>query len=675
MPLRRRTVFLLAVPGILAALLAGIVLLLTHADWNRARPWLNDKISVALQRPFAIRGDLTLHWSWSASRAGQQGWRAYLPMPRLLARDLHLAHPALMTEQGELAHIDSALIEIELLPLLENRLSIPLLRLEQPKILLMRRADGRSNWEWTPPRQPGTWKLELHTLELANGQVQLRDAVQQLELAASMQTLKGDPLYGVAWQLQGHWKQQPVQGQGKAGAVLGLQEQTRPYPLEALLDVGGSRIVINGTLTRPARLTSLDLQLSLSGASMARLYGLTGVLLPETPAFSTTGHLHGELGEQSSRWQYQNFMGRVGQSDIGGNLEYRYGRALKRPQLSGAVQAQLLRLSDLGPLIGADSNRSKQARGMPAVQPENKVLPVEAFRKTRWTALDADVRFSAARITREQELPITQVDSRILLRDGILSLEPLQFQIAGGSFDASVKLDGSGHQLPDAIAASLKARARHLHLKQLFPRIEAMQATVGEINAEIALNAQGNSVAELLGASNGELRGVVSKGSISKLLLEEMGLNLGSVVLTRLVGDKQVQLNCLISDFSVTNGLMQTRLFAADTTDARIDVSGQVSLRKEQLDLTLRPQAKGVRIISLRAPIYLRGSFKQPDISIDKQVLALRAGGALALAAVAPITAILPLMTAGSSDDAGCVALLAKAGQHSTPPDPARKVR
>ncbi|WP_374358955.1 AsmA family protein [Pseudoduganella danionis] len=671
MPLRRRTVLLLAVPLTLATLLALAVLVLNTADWNRARPWLNEKISLALQRPFAIRGDLTLSWAWPAAGARPPGWRAYLPMPRLLARDLHLANPASMAEQGELASVASALIEIELLPLLQQRIAVPLLRLEQPQLHLLRRADGHNNWSFAAPREPSAWRLELGTLQLGNGQLQLLDAVQQLDLTASMQTLDNDALYGVAWQMQGHWKQQPVEGQGKAGAVLGLREQNRPYPLEAVLDVGGSRMAVSGTLTRPASLTSLDLQLSLSGPSMARLYALTGVLLPETPPFSTSGHLHGELGAHASRWHYQNFIGRVGQSDIAGNLEYRYGTALPRPQLTGAVQARLLRLSDLGPLIGADSNRSKQERGVAPVQPGNKVLPVEAFRKARWTALDADVHFTAGRITRDQDLPISQVDTRILMRDGVLSLEPLQFEIAGGSFNASLKLDGSGRKLADAIAADLKAHARHLHLKQLFPRIEAMQATVGEVNAEVALNAQGNSVAELLGASNGELRAVVSKGSISKLLLEEMGLNLGSVVLTKLVGDKQVQLNCLISDFTVRNGLMQTRLFAADTTDARIDVDGQVSLRNEQLNLTLRPEAKGVRIISLRAPIYLRGSFKQPDISIDKKVLALRAGGALALAVVAPVTAILPLMTSGSSDDADCAALLAA----RRPSFPSRNVR
>jgi len=127
------------------------------------------------------------------------------------------------------------------------------------------------------------------------------------------------------------------------------------------------------------------------------------------------------------------------------------------------------------------------------------------------------------------------------------------------------------------------------------------------------------------------------------------------------VGDKPVQLHCMLGDFSVTQGLMQTRVWAADTNEARVDASGSVNLRNEQLNLTLRPQSKGVRIFSLRAPIYLRGSFKQPVVSIDKGVLALRAGGALALASVAPIAALLPLISNGSAEGNDCAALLGAA--------------
>ena len=68
-----------------------------------------------------------------------------------------------------------------------------------------------------------------------------------------------------------------------------------------------------------------------------------------------------------------------------------------------------------------------------------------------------------------------------------------------------------------------------------------------------------------------------------------MGLNIGNIVLTKLFGDKPVELNCMATDFAVTNGLMRTRIFVVDTDEAVITADGTVNLADEQLDLTLRP--------------------------------------------------------------------------------------
>ena len=671
-PCSRRTRIALAVAGVFIAVPAIAVIALVNYDWNRARPWLNDKISEAIDRPFAIRGDLSLTWERQGHGDADRSWSDYLPLPHLVARDVHVGNPAGMQAPAEMASVSQFAFSIDLLPLLEHRIAIPVLRFDNPVVLLQRDGGGKNNWTFKQADKPSPWKLDLQRVVFTKGTVHYIDALTHVDAVADVDTLNADPTYGVVWKVRGTWNKQAIHGGGKAGAVLSLQQQTAPYPLAASLNVGGTSIAIEGTLTKPSSLTALDMRLKISGPSMARLYGLTGVLLPETPPFATEGHLTGNLGANASRWVYDKFSGRVGNSDIGGKLDYQYGQALKRPLLTGAVQSKLLQFSDLGPLVGADSNASKEARGVDAVQPGDRVLPVETFKTERWTALDAKVGFKAQRITRDKDLPIANLDTLIHMQDGVLSLTPMNFDIAGGRFTSNVMLDGSGRLNPNAIRAELKAGARHLKLKQLFPRIEEMQATVGEVNADISLSATGNSVAGLLGSSNGELKGVINEGSISKLLLEEMGLNIGNVVLTKVVGDKQVKLNCMVTDFGVTNGLMRSRLFVVDTSDAKIDVSGTVNLGNEKMDLTMRPDAKGLRVISLRAPIYVRGTFKQPDISVDKGVLALRAGGALALAVVAPVAAILPLINAGPGETTGCATLLAQQGGKPVAPPPGK---
>ena len=643
--------------GLLLALVLAAVLVLQHADWNRARPWLNARTSEALAHPFEIAGNLTLQWERPAAaiHAGGRTWRDWVPWPHLVARDVRIGNPAGMPA-GQMASVRELSFSLNPLALLSRTIVVPVLRFDTPSLQLQRLADGRHNWTVPPPTAPSRWTLDLERVVFSRGTVKFDDAQGNVQGSADVDTLDADPTYGIQFQLRGRYHGDPVSGSGKAGAVLSLKQQLAPYPLALDVRAAHIHIGIEGTLTRPAEPVALDVRLTLSGPSMARLYPLTGIVLPETPAFSTNGHLRGEVGKA---WRYEQFHGKVGASDIAGSLSLTPGKV--RPLLAGSVVSQLLQFSDLGPLIGADSNASKERRGVAPVQPAGKVLPVETFRTERWTSVDADVRFSAERIVREKQLPIQRLSTRLQLHDGVLELAPLDFALAGGQLNGTIKLDGSARHGSAALQANTALTARHLKLAQLFPAMPAAPATLGEINGNARLAASGNSVASLLASADGEVKALIDRGTVSKLLLEELGLNLGNIVLLRMFGDQQVHINCVAADFAVHKGLMQANTFVADTDTAVVQVSGTVNLASEQLDLTLKPESKGVRVITLRAPLYVRGSFEQPSVSVDKGVLGLKAGGALALMAVAPLAALLPLVDATPGQDSPCAALLSAA--------------
>jgi len=670
----RRAKIALAVAAGLIAVPALALLVLVNLDWNRAKPWLNARTSEALGRPFAIAGDLALTWEKPAAEPAEadQGWRGMIPWPHWVAQDIHIGNPPAMTAPvpADMASIKQLAFSLNLLALLEKKIAIPELRFDSPVVSLLRGADGKNNWTFRNDAKPSPWQLELHSVNFSKGSVHLIDAIRHADVTADIDTLDSDPNYGVAWLIRGKLNDEAVSGSGKAGAVLSLQRQTAPFPIMAHLRMGQTVIAVEGTLTKPTDLAALDMRLKISGVSMARLYALSGIVLPETPPFATEGHLIGTLGPHGGHWIYEKFSGKVGSSDIGGSLDYQ----AKQPRalLSGSVVSHVLHFSDLAPLIGADSNASKLRRGAAVLQPVNKVLPVEPFRTERWTSIDADIKFSAEKIIREKELPINKLTTNLHLQDGVLSLLPLDFDMAGGNLNSNITLDGSGKAGKHAIKASMKVTARHVRLKQLFPTLQLLQGSGGEINGDASLSAVGNSVASLLGASNGEIKALINQGTVSKLLLEEMGLNIGNVILTRLAGDKQVRLNCMASDFGVTNGSMQTRSFIIDTDDATLVVSGNISLAQEQLDLTVNTHSKGLRVLSLRAPLYVRGSFKQPRVSVDKGVLAMRAGGAIALAVLAPVAALMPLVKTGPGENSECAKLLAAARVRPVAPAPGK---
>jgi hypothetical protein len=255
------------------------------------------------------------------------------------------------------------------------------------------------------------------------------------------------------------------------------------------------------------------------------------------------------------------------------------------------------------------------------------------------------------------------------MKDKVLTLTPLNFGVAGGNLTSNITLNGQ----TDVIQAQIKTAARGLKIKQLFPTLESMQASLGEVNADASLSGTGNSISAMMSSANGELKGAVTEGTVSKFILEAAGLNVPNAVFAKLFGDKQVQLNCLANDFQVESGVMRTKYFVMDTTDAVVVVDGTINLATEVMNLDVRPKTKGLRIISLRSPLYVRGTFKNPDIGLHKGALAAKAGGAVALGILAPIAALIPLINPGRTDAIDCGRLLAQFKDKPKAPAPGQK--
>ncbi|WP_229408484.1 AsmA family protein [Massilia yuzhufengensis] len=672
-PARRKKI-ILSIIGILIAIPVIAVVIILTFDWNRARPWINAKVSDAIDRPFAIRGNLQVEWVRPAKTMApaERSWRDHIPWPHLIANDVHVGNPAGLPV-NDMASVRQFSFSLNPFGLLHRTIGIPLLRFDGPRVDLLRTDATHNNWTFKRNEQPSRWNLDLERVVLTEGVVHVKDAVTKADVTALVHTLDNNPRYGVGWTLDGTYNGAKVTGGGKAGAVLSLKQQSTPYPVQADMRSGKTRIAVEGTVTRPSKLAAIDLKLTLAGASMDQLYYFTGVVLPTTGAFSTSGRLTGTLGEEQSRWVYDGFKGKVGSSDIGGRLEYVTGKP--RPKLSGNVRSQQLVFTDLAPLIGADSNAAKKERNADTLQPSGKVLPVEEFKTERWNKLDADVRYSADRIIRDTAFPISKLSTHLKMENAVLNLEPLEFAMAGGTVRSNIRLDGRGREGPKAIKAQAKVTARKIEIKKLFPKIEQLQATVGSINGDANLTAQGNSVASLLAGSNGELKTLINQGQVSKMLLEMMGLNVGNIIVTKLFGDKQVQLNCMATDFAVINGIARTRSFVVDTAEAIITVEGAINLADEQMDLRINPQTKALRLFSLRSPLYVRGPFSNPDVSVDKGVLAMKAGGAIALAAAAPLAALIPLINTGPGENSDCGRLLAQAREKPSAPPPGKTQR
>ena len=130
-----------------------------------------------------------------------------------------------------------------------------------------------------------------------------------------------------------------------------------------------------------------------------------------------------------------------------------------------------------------------------------------------------------------------------------------------------------------------------------------------------------------------------------------------------------MQINCAAADLIASKGIYDARLLLVDTDIAQIVVTGNIDLANEKLDLSVHPNSKGLRLLSLRTPIHVKGTFKEPDVGIDKGAMLARAAGATALALLAtPVAALLPLTATNMGDNKNaCVPVLKQVQQAPAP--------
>lgn len=613
----------------LVLLLLGIAVLLLLWDWNWFKGPVERQVEARTGRAFDIGGDFDVDLGSTTV---------------VTAERLQLGN-APWAERPVMAATDRLLLAVEVWPLLRGDVRIAELRLDRPRAFLEKGPGGVGNWVFDdeppdddPPRFRSLWIEDGH-LEVVDAAA---DTMVELALG-SVPAGKDDAAPAITGDGSGRWQGNPFVVEGRAESPLELRDRARPYRLDVRASAGETHAHARGTLVDPLRLTDFDLQLALSGADMEDLYPLLGLALPPTPAYALDGHFF----RDGNAWHYDDFKGKVGDSDLAGDANV--DASGPRPYLRANLASNRLDLEDLGGFIGAPPGRPA------VVAASGRLLPDTPYNLEKLGAMDADVRLRAARIVGTR-LPLDAMDAHLLLEGGLLRLDPLDFGMAGGNVRSTIRLDAR----ESPIRVQAQAAVRGLDLPRLMPKAELAEGAIGKVGGDIALSGAGNSVAKMLATSTGDVSLGMGRGQVSNLLMEFAGLDIAEALKFLVTGDRKVPIRCAFADFAVQDGVMSARALAFDTSDTIIVGEGNVDLRNEQLALTLRPRPKDRSLFVFRSPLLVRGTFAEPSLSPDAARVGLRAAIALALGAIAPPAALLATIELGPGEDAECGGRYAK---------------
>lgn len=627
----------------LAVLLIAMVVLILLWDWNWFKGPIERRVEAQTGREFEIGGDFDVDLGRIATvradalRFGNAAW----------------------SKQPTMAAADRVEFDIELWPLLLRREArIPDLRLTKPRLSFETGPKGVGNWVFGKTGRPGP---QFRKLWVDDGRLSFTDAARNTDISVSVISRSTDDQAArpIAVEGGGRWKGNRFTIEGTAQSPLALRDRNQPYRIDARAQAGATRAHARGTLLDPFRMRDFDLQLALSGKNMEDLFPLIGIATPPTPPYRLDGH----FTRDGNTWHYQNFSGVVGDSDLAGDASVTAGvKGTKRPYLRANLVSKRLDFDDLAGFVGGapqskvgETTNPELAAKATQLASRGRVLPDTPYELNKLRAMDADVRWKAQRID-APKLPLDDMDAHMLLENGLLQLKPLNFGVAGGDIRSEIRMD--------AREATIRTRAditaRGLQLGQLFPASELTKDAAGAIGGHVVLTGSGNSVARILGSADGEAALGMGRGRVSNLLMELAGIDIAEAVKFLITKDRNIPVRCAFGDFAVQDGVMTARALAFDTTDTIIVGNGKISLRDETLDLHLRPRPKDRSVLSLRSPLVVDGTFKDPNFHPDYARVGLRGALALALGSIAPPAALLATLELGPGEDSNCGGRYAK---------------
>ncbi|UNK50780.1 AsmA family protein [Lysobacter sp. S4-A87] len=627
--------------SLLALLALAIVVLILVWDWNWFRGPIERQVQARTGREFHIRGDLDVDLGWT---------------PRISAESVSFGNAA-WSRQPVMADARRAELDIALRPLLHGQVLLPQITLDQPRLLLETNPrGGEGNWVFG---KPGQTDMQFRRVSIGQGQLRFLDRRKRTDIRIGVSSYalpdnaQAAPVAVVGG---GQWRGSAFRLRGNAASPLLLRDRDAPYQIDVRASAGATHAHARGTLLDPLRLTGFNLRMALSGRDMADLYPLLGLAIPTTPPYS----LDGRFSREGNTWHYRGFTGRIGDSDMHGDASVETGRA--RPYLRADLRSQRLDFDDLAGFVGGtpqagrgETANPEQAAKAASREVSARLIPDKPYELEKLRAMDADVRLRATHINAPR-LPLDDMDAHLLLEGGLLRLQPLNFGVADGEIRSTIRMDAR----TSTITTRADIDAAGLNLAKLMPEVKLAQNAIGKIGGKVNITGAGNSVARMLGSSDGSVLLGMGRGKISNLLMEMAGIDLAEMIKFKLSGDRLIPVRCGFADFAVDDGVMTARSFAFDTTDTILLGSGTINLGKETLDLTIRPRPKDRSLLAFRTPLKVDGRFRQPRVHPDLVKVGLRGAIALTLATITPPAALLATLETGPGEDSGCGGRYAK---------------
>ncbi|MDM0108968.1 AsmA family protein [Variovorax sp. J22R24] len=612
---------------------------------ERLAALLSEQVTATTGRAFRIDGDLSIH---------------LLPTIAVKANDIVLGNVE-WGSQPDMIRLKQAAFEVSLRDLLDGRIRILSVEMDDADVLLESDGARQFNWHLAPRQREGGTRgqgIAVGRISVSNARITYRDGgkgvvdtvtVDALDLRPQGERQALSATFTVGSR---QWK-----AEGEIGHIGELQAGKGEWPFDLRFATDGTAFSAAGNMGTGPRAGLLEAKLSARLDTAAALSGFSAAAgLPMPVEASAT------LVRAADEWRAESMQLSLGGQLLTGRVSFHAGASSR---LDADLSSAAIDLAKWH--IGKGVTKSPTAPSAHRTQ----------FFGDTPLAFDALPPFPmqvALKVDRF-DMPGTPTLSALSLRwasePGGLIIEPLSFAAAGGEIRGrlSVALPKNAPPRTDVL----------MNAKSL--SVEALDAQWGggkhfkggRANLDLKLAMTGHTPRSLAASSTGDvqltMRDVTLTGKAAALDRDIVARLLEMLVPKQ--GRPDLVVQCGVAHLPLRNGVaLIDRSIAMETSQLAVTASGELNLAKQTIELAFRPRVKkglDLNPASLVQLMLVKGPLEKPELSIDPKGTVRQAANYGVAAATGGLSLLAPALLGGGAEFGGCDSA-AKASSHSGKP-------
>lgn len=544
-------------------------------------------------------------------------------------------------DQETFMYLETAQIQIELLPLLQRKIHVAEIKVHKLQVNLTKTIDGKINWIFTPPdsKKAPQKKAEsantkptgniaitgdsivIKKLDLQDISITYISPDNDQPLEYNLDNCKGLmlPNKPLMLDLQGTINESFPYTVGISIASLEEFINNNSSWMKITAEIAGTAFSFNGNINLAEAHKSVEVDTEISGDNLSSLNDLLLLDLPPLTSYKVATNLLVKQGY----FEMKDLKIETGSSKLNGTaLVTKNDQEIFAEIDLNSPQIQLddfifdeWAISNESSKEGAEHEKSTQntETTKPSITQDSqqRKLADPDFLNN----FDGTISINANQVLSGKDR-LGNGSLKISLQKGRIAIAPLHLELPGGSINMSASLTPGIEESE----ATFKAKVENFDIGILARRKKPDTDMSGLVNLDVDLQAKASSFSNMLANGNGYFDFSGQLQNINAGLIDLWAINLVTAIVSQ-TEKNQSQINCAVARWTAKDGILTPDVFFIDTSKIRICGKGEINFKTGKLKLTIAPTPKKPEFFALSTPLDVRGSFSDIKLGVRKSAL------------------------------------------------------